>query len=53
MRIPINGLLRRNPTNPRYFADDSGQAVYLTGSHTWNVHQDTWVEGEPRHNTGL
>lgn len=30
------GLLRSNPLNPRYFADDSGKAVYLTGSHTWN-----------------
>jgi len=24
------------PTNPRYFTDGSGRAVYLTGSHTWN-----------------
>ncbi len=23
-------------TNPRYFTDGSGKAVYLTGSHTWN-----------------
>ncbi|NJL30542.1 MAG: DUF4038 domain-containing protein [Phycisphaerales bacterium] len=32
----IQGVLRRNDINPRYFTDDSGQAVYLTGSHTWN-----------------
>ena len=29
------GLLKVHPTNPRYFADPSGRAVYLTGSHTW------------------
>lgn len=29
------GLLRVSPLNPRYFTDDSGRAVYLTGSHTW------------------
>ncbi|MCK4714586.1 MAG: hypothetical protein KAT35_03355, partial [Candidatus Aenigmarchaeota archaeon] len=23
-----------HPDNPRYFADSSGNAVYLTGSHT-------------------
>ena len=32
----INGPLRRHPTNPRYFTDDSGRAILLTGSHTWN-----------------
>jgi hypothetical protein len=31
-----NGPLRVSPENPRYFADASGQAVLLTGSHTWN-----------------
>ena len=30
------GPLRVHPTNPRYFTDGSGQAIYLTGSHTWN-----------------
>ncbi len=29
------GVLRVNPTNPRYFTDGSGKAIYLTGSHTW------------------
>jgi len=33
---PASGPLRVHPTNPRYFADASGKAVYLTGSHTWN-----------------
>lgn len=30
-----NGPLRVHPTNCRYFADASGQAILLTGSHTW------------------
>ena len=30
-----NGPLRVHPTNSRYFADASGQAILLTGSHTW------------------
>ncbi len=29
------GPLRVHPTNPRYFTDGSGKAIYLTGSHTW------------------
>jgi hypothetical protein len=35
-RHPIAGTLRTNPANPRYFTDDTGRAIYLTGSHTWN-----------------
>jgi glucose/arabinose dehydrogenase len=44
---PAAGPLRVHPTNPRYFADGtksadgSIKAVYLTGSHTWNVLQDS------------
>jgi hypothetical protein len=30
-----SGVLRVSPTNPRYFTDASGRAIYLTGSHTW------------------
>lgn len=30
------GPLRVSKANPRYFADDSGKIVYLTGSHTWD-----------------
>lgn len=30
-----NGPLRVHPDNPRYFADATGQAVLLAGSHTW------------------
>jgi hypothetical protein len=37
------GPLRVHPTNPRYFADGSGRAVYLTGSHTWNALSDARV----------
>jgi len=33
---PASGPLRRHPENPRYFSDQRGQVVYLTGSHTWN-----------------
>jgi hypothetical protein len=29
------GPLRANPSNPRYFTDGSGKAIYLAGSHTW------------------
>jgi hypothetical protein len=28
-------MLRVSKTNPRYFADETGQAVYLSGSHSW------------------
>ncbi len=38
----FNGVLRYNPVNPRYFTDDTGKSVYLTGSHTWAVIQDAW-----------
>jgi hypothetical protein len=32
----MNGPLRVSEINPRYFTDKGGEAVYLTGSHTWN-----------------
>ncbi len=34
--IRMQGPLRVLKDNPRYFTDDSGRAVYLTGSHTWS-----------------
>ena len=49
--LPPSGPLRRCETNPRYFADATGQPVYLTGSHTWAVMQDMWLECKPRHDT--
>jgi hypothetical protein len=36
----VGGPLRIHPTNPRYFADGSGRAIYLTGSHFWTTVQD-------------
>src|ERR1700756_1364605 len=40
---PIVSPLRALPQNPRYFTDDTGRAIYLTGSHTWNTLQDWGV----------
>lgn len=37
---PVTSPLRRHPSNPRYFADGAGNAVYLTGSHTWGNLKD-------------
>ena len=41
VRVTVNavaggGVLRVHPTNPRYFTDGTGKAIYLTGSHTWS-----------------
>jgi hypothetical protein len=30
-----SGPLRVHPGNPRYFTDNSGKAIYMTGSHVW------------------
>lgn len=61
----INGVLRRNTTNPRYFTDNSGKSIYLTGSHVWNNLQDfkgsgvSWwwlpniLSREPTHELGF
>lgn len=32
----IDGPLRVSTANPRYFTDNSGKAIYMTGSHTWD-----------------
>jgi hypothetical protein len=42
---PITAPLRALSSNPRYFMDGDGKAVYLTGSHTWNTVQDWGTEG--------
>jgi len=34
--IKSDNSLSISSENPRYFTDSSGEAVYLTGSHTWN-----------------
>jgi hypothetical protein len=39
-RKPAAGPLRVLPSNPRWFTDGSGRAVYLAGSHTWANLQD-------------
>ncbi len=44
---PAAGPLRVHPTNPRYFTDGSGRAVYLTGSHTWPNLKDLGPEDPP------
>ena len=36
-----------HPTNPRYFTDGSGKAIYLTGSHVWNSLQDQGITSPP------
>jgi hypothetical protein len=35
-RSAAKGPLRVLRSNPRYFTDGSGRAIYLTGSHTWD-----------------
>lgn len=34
------GPLKVHPSNPRYFTDGTGKAIYLTGSHTWSNLKD-------------
>ena len=41
----ITAPLSALSTNPNYFSDGAGKAVYLTGSHTWNDFQD-WGTNE-------
>jgi hypothetical protein len=44
---PAAGPLRVCDTNPRYFTDGSGKAVYLVGSHMWNNLQDMSPDDPP------
>ena len=41
------GPLRVHPDNPRYFTDDTGRAIYLTGAHTWRTIQDAGTSFPP------
>jgi len=41
------GPLRVHPDNPRYFTDDTGRAIYLTGAHTWRTVQDAGISFPP------
>jgi hypothetical protein len=43
----MNGPLQVSDKNPRYFTDNSGKAIYLTGSHTWNNLVDMTTEDSP------
>ena len=44
---PITGTLRAHPTNGRYFTDDTGRPIYLTGSHVWYNLQDLGPSSPP------
>jgi hypothetical protein len=58
----MQGPLRASSINSRYFTDESGRAVYLTGSHTWanlvetklaggaDFPYDEWLEFMTAHN---
>jgi Family of unknown function (DUF6298) len=46
-RPPTAGPLRVHPGNPRYFADRTGEVVYLTGSHTWATIQEAGPTDPP------
>lgn len=37
---PAKGPLKVHPSNPRYFTDGTGKAIYLVGSHTWSNFKD-------------
>ena len=47
VRFPATGPLRVLASNPRYFTDGSGRAIYLTGSHTWANFQDNGPTDPP------
>ena len=42
----IKSTLKADSKNPRYFSDNSGRLVYLTGSHTWENLQDMLIKGD-------
>lgn len=43
----LHGPLHVSSDNPRYFADERGHIVYLTGSHTWSNFQDNGGTNPP------
>lgn len=47
-RIPEPNTLRVSPENPRYFTDNSGKAILLTGSHVWNNLVDISPQDPPK-----
>lgn len=48
VRFPLEGPLRADPLNPRYFTNHSGRPVFLTGSHTWANFIDLGRSDPPR-----
>ena len=46
----FNGPLKVHPDNRRYFTDNSGRAIYLTGSHTWQNLVDFVAKGHTAFN---
>ncbi len=42
---PITAPLSALSSNPNYFTDGTGKAIYLTGSHSWNTLQDWGTDG--------
>jgi uncharacterized protein (TIGR03437 family) len=44
---PVTSTLRAHPTNGRYFTDDTGEPIYLTGSHVWYNLQDRGASSPP------
>jgi len=43
----FDGPLRVHPLNGRYFTDNTGKAIFLTGSHTWENFQEIELPGDP------
>jgi hypothetical protein len=46
-QLPMKGPLRVSKINPRYFEDENGKAIYLTGSHTWTNLSDRGTTNPP------
>lgn len=46
--MQATGLLQVLKSNPRYFTDGTGKAIYLTGAHTWANFQDNGLTDPPR-----
>jgi hypothetical protein len=46
--LHARGPLQVSTDNPRYFTDDSGEAIYLTGAHTWANLVDISPEDPPQ-----
>ncbi|MBD3244289.1 MAG: hypothetical protein GF331_27100 [Chitinivibrionales bacterium] len=47
MYLTTAGTLKPHPTNSRYFTDNSGKAIWLTGSHTWATLQERRLPETP------